>query len=73
MKDSKIKKYSLCLGHISGFPANNLKKKTTTTTTTKKKTGLNQCVYHFSVDYKTFDTTDVINIHKYLMKKHDIQ
>ena len=24
-------------------------------------------------DYKTFDTTGIINIHKYLMKKHDIK
>ena len=27
----------------------------------------------FSVDYKTFDTSSIINIHKYLMKKHDIK
>ena len=38
-----------------------------------KKTGLNGCVYDFSVDYKTFDTSDITNIHKYLMRKHDIQ
>ena len=41
-KDSKIKKYPLCSGNISGdFSANNM-----------KKTGLNECVYNFSVDYR---------------------
>ena len=36
-----------------------------------KKTGLSGCVYDFSVDYRTFDTSNIIDIHKYLMKKHD--
>ena len=27
-------------------------------------------LYDFSVDYKAFDTSNVIDIHKYLMKKH---
>ena len=35
------------------------------------KTGLNGYVYDFSVDYNTFDISDITNIHKYLMKKHD--
>ena len=34
-----------------------------------KKTGLNECIYGFSVDYKTFDTSNIIDIHKYLMNK----
>ena len=38
-----------------------------------KKTRLNGCAYNFSVDYKTFDTSDIIDIHKYLMKKHNIR
>ena len=38
-----------------------------------KKAGLNGCVYNFSVDYKTFDTSNIVNIHKYLMKKHYIK
>ena len=38
-----------------------------------KTTGLNACVYDFSVDYTTFDTSNTIDIHKYLMKKHDIK
>ena len=62
-KDSEIKKYYFCLGNVSGdFPANN-----------KKKTGLNEVVYDFSVDYRVFDTSNITNIHKYLMKKSDIK
>ena len=38
-----------------------------------KKTGLNGCINNFSVDYKTFDTSDIINIPNYLMKKLDIK
>ena len=65
-KDSKIRKHSLCLGNISGnFAANNM-----------KKTGLNGCVYDFSVDYRAVDISDTTNIDKYLkylMKKHDMK
>ena len=39
----------------------------------KKKTGLNECVYDFSVDYNAFDISDITHIHKYLMKSHDIK
>ena len=68
--DSEIKKYPLCLGNISGgFSANNMKKKKKK----KKKKGLNRCAYEFSVDYKTIGTSDIIEIHKYLMKKHGIK
>ena len=60
-KDSEIKIYSLCLANVSGhFSANNM-----------KKTGLNECAFDFSVDYRAFDTSNIIDIHKYLMKKHD--
>ena len=31
------------------------------------------CVHDFSVDYRAFDSNNVIDIHKYLMKKHDIK
>ena len=59
-----MKKYPLCLGNISGdFSANKM----------KRRTRLNGCVYNFSVDYRAFDTSNVINIHKYLIKKHDIK
>ena len=34
----------------------------------KKKTGFNGCVYDFSVYYKAFDTTNITDIRKYLMK-----
>ena len=62
-KDSEIKMYPLCLGNVSGdFSANNM-----------KKTGLNGCVYNFSVDYRPFDTSNIIDMHKYLMKKHNIK
>ena len=68
-KQDSEKKYLLCLGNISGdFLANNMKK-----TKTKKKTGLNGCGYNFSVDYKTLNTSNIIDIHKYLMKKHNIK
>ena len=39
----------------------------------KKKTGLNGCAYDFSVDYTTFDTNEIIDNHKWLMKKNDIK
>ena len=39
----------------------------------KKKTGLNGYVYEFSVDYNIIDTSNIIDIHKYLMKKYDIK
>ena len=48
----------------------------------KKKTGLNWYECHLSVDYGTFDTilliynnitSNIIDIHKYLMKKHNIK
>ena len=30
-------------------------------------------MFDFSVDYKTFDTSNIINIDKCLIKKHDIK
>ena len=49
----------MCSGNISkDFTANNM-----------KKTRLNGYVYKFSVDYDIIDTSNIINIHKYLMKK----
>ena len=61
---SETKPYPLCLGNISkDFTANNM-----------KKTELNGYVYDFSVDY-VIGTSNIIiiNIHKYLMKKHNIK
>ena len=61
-KFSEIKTYLLCLGKISKeFTVINL-----------KNAGLNGYVYDFSVDYNIIGTSIIINIHKYLMKKHDI-
>ena len=53
----------MCLGNISGdFSANNMKKK-----------GLNGYVFDSSVDCRAFDTSNVINIHDYFIKKYDIK
>ena len=61
-------KYSPKKNHIhcvlKDFKTNNMK---------KKKKGLNQYVYDFSVDSKIVDYSNIINICKYLMKKHDIK
>ena len=38
----------------------------------KKKTGFNGYVYDFSVDYDAIDVDDILDIHKYLMKKNNI-
>ena len=35
----------------------------------RKKTGLNGQVYDFSVDYDAIAVDDILDIHKYLMKK----
>ena len=58
-KDSEIVATPLCLGKISkDWSADNV-----------KKTGFIGCVYDFSVDYDATDVVDVLDIHKYLMKK----
>ena len=55
-------KDSLCLGNIStDFSVDNM-----------KKTGLNEYVYDFSVDYDAAAIDDILDIHKYFMKKHDV-
>ena len=62
-KDSEIKTTPLCLGNVSkDFPVDNM-----------KKTGLNGYVYDFSVDYDAIAVDDILDIHRYLMKKHDIK
>ena len=37
-----------------------------------KKTGLNGYVYDFSVDYDAIAVDDILDIHKYLMKKNNM-
>ena len=52
------KKYPLSFGNIPGdFSANKMMKK-----------GANGYVYKCSVDYNIIDTSNIINIHKYLLK-----
>ena len=49
----------LWLGNIlKGWSADNM-----------KKTGCNRDVYYFSVDYDATDVDDILDIHKYLIKK----
>ena len=58
-KDSGINEIPLCLGNISKeFSADNMKKRR-----------LNRYVYDFSVDYDATVVDDILDIHKYLMKK----
>ena len=37
-----------------------------------QKTGFNGYVYDFSVDYDAIAVADMLDIHKYLMKKNEI-
>ena len=58
-KDSEIVATPLCLGNISkDWSADNM-----------KKTGFNCYIYDFSVDYDATDVDDIVDIHKYLIKK----
>ena len=58
-KDSEIVATPLCLGNISkGFSNANM-----------KKTGLFGYVYDFSVYYNCIAADDILDIHKYLIKK----
>ena len=58
-KDSEILITPLCLGNISkDWSVDNI-----------KKTGLKGYVYDFSVDYNAIAVADILDIHKYLMKK----
>ena len=55
-KDFEIKAYLSCLENVSAdFSVNNM-----------IKTGLNGSVYDFFVDYNVIDTSNIINIHKYI-------
>ena len=61
-KDSKILAHSLCLGNISeDWSVDNM-----------KKTELDGYVYDFSVDYHAIAVDDILDIHKYLMKKNNM-
>ena len=61
-KDSNIVASPLCLGNISkDWSVDNM-----------KKTGFTGYIYDFSADYKVVTLDDIIDIHKYLMKKNGI-
>ena len=61
-KDSQILAYSLCLGNISkDWSQDNM-----------KKTGFNGYIYDFSTDYNAITVSDILDIHKYLMKNNRI-
>ena len=60
--DSEIAASPSCLGNISkDFSVDNM-----------KKTELNGYVYDFSVDYSAIGVADILDIHKYLIKKNGI-
>ena len=62
-KYSEIVASPLCLGNIS---------KDWSTDNVKKKTRFNGYAYDFSVDYDATDVDNIVDIHKYLMKKNNI-
>ena len=60
-KDSEIVATLLCLGNISKeWSVDNM-----------KKAGLNGYVYDFSVDYNAIAVDDILDTHKYLIRKYD--
>ena len=61
-KDSEIVACPLCLGNISeDWSVDDM-----------KKTGLKGYIYEFSIDYDDKAVSDMLYIHKYLMKKNDM-
>ena len=61
-KSSELKAHPLCLRNFSkNYSANDT-----------IKTGLKGSVHEFSVGYDIIDTSNIINIRKYLMKKDGI-
>ena len=61
-KNSEILAYTLCLGNISKDRSED----------NMKKTGFNGYIYDFSSDYNAIAVSDILDIHKYLMKKNGI-
>ena len=60
--DPEIVATPLCLGNISkDCSGDNM-----------KDTGLNGYVYDFSLDYDAIAADDILDIHKYLMKKNNM-
>ena len=61
-KDDQIVKEILCLGNINDDWA----------VANAEKTGLWGEIYDFAVDYTDTSVSDIYNVHRYLMKKHNI-
>ena len=62
-KDSEIISNVLFLGNVSkDFSVSNM----------KKKTGLYGTVYDTRADYGAISVDDILSIHRYLVKKHNI-
>ena len=61
-KDLEVLPHLLCLGNISKDWSVDI----------IKKTGLRRYVSHFSVDYEGIAVDDILDIHKYLMKKNNM-
>ena len=61
-KDSEIVATLLCLGSISKDWSLDY----------MKKTGLNGYIYDFSVDYDFIAIDEILDIHKYLMKRNNM-
>ena len=61
-KDDQIVKEILCLGNISDD----------CTAVNAQKTGLWGKIYDFAADYTGTNIGDIYNIHRYLIKKHNI-
>ena len=57
-KDSEILAYSLCMGNISKDSSQD----------NMKKTGFNGYIYDCSSDYNAIAVSNILDIHKYLMK-----
>ena len=61
-KNTENLTHPLCLGNISkDWSVDNM-----------KKTGLNGYVYDFSAHYDAIAVDDILDIHKYLIKKNDM-
>ena len=52
-----------CLGSISNGFSN----------TESREVSLNENVYDFSFDYNSIDKSDILNFHKYLMTKNNME
>ena len=63
VKDSETNAALLCLGNVSkDFSVDSM-----------KRAGLFRYIYDFSVDYHGIDVKHVLDIDKYVIKKHDIK